>query len=244
MKKCITILLLLIGTIANAQSWETQVQVYRDSLTRISLETGNSTLFKKYTDSLRQVVNTRVNDTILVWALVELANNYKYSRWDSAVFFARKAIDLARQLEIPKAEAAARTYFFLTESAIGNHAKALQLSLENLSFCEQHNLPGDRATSELIIGWTYDKIGDFDKAIHHYKETIRSYSQNPIMASFAYSYLAKSLAEIQERDSALYYCQLANDIPDKPYWVMVLSNLSIGRAHAYWVQETKSTTRS
>ncbi len=230
MKKHLAIALLLICYWNISQA---QIEKFRDSLYQEAQRRNVRRLFLDYTDSLYNVVKTTPSDSVRAWAMVELSNNYKYRKPDSAVYFARRAIDLARNIKLIQTELVAMRYYLLTESAIGNHSKALQLSLESIKLSEKYNLPYDRALGVLLLGWTHSRIKQYEKAISLYKEALNYFKKNndDTFCSMTSAYIGDAYSNLNEKDSALLYCDLAESYTGRAIWVIPFASLHLGKVH-------------
>ncbi len=94
------------------------------SVLSLSLLIGNTQVER---DSLKHELTISRPDTNRVLVLAELINYYKFNIPDSAFFYGQQALTLARQIKFPKGEAQALLFLSVTNSALGNASKALEL---------------------------------------------------------------------------------------------------------------------
>jgi hypothetical protein len=80
------------------------------------------------------------NDTSRVLALAELGNYYKFQKPDSGLFYAYKALALARQIKFPKGEIAAMLTIGITQIRLGNELKALHINRQATKIAEENNM--------------------------------------------------------------------------------------------------------
>jgi two-component system NtrC family sensor kinase len=219
---------------SSGYSQREKIDAFRDSLFEKTRDSQNRSIFQHYTDSLYGVLNNTSNDTIRVAVMLELCNNYKYKKPDSAVFFARKTIELARVLNMHDEEGWALTYYLLTESAIGNDAKALQLALEIIRLGEVYNLPFRRAIGTLLLGWTYNRTYKYERAIINYRKALRFFESagDETYASMQSAYLAETYSILGKRDSALYFIESAEKYTGRAIWSIPYVTLHIGKVYA------------
>jgi signal transduction histidine kinase len=230
----ILILFFLLLCCFSGFSQREEIDAFRDSLFEKTKDSQNRSLFQHYTDSLYGVLHNTSNDTTRVSVMLELSNNYKYKRPDSAVFFARKTIELARVLNMPDEEGWALTYYLLTESAIGNDAKSLQLALEIIRLAEENDLHFRRAIGTLLLGWTYNRTKQYEKAIVNYKKALRFFESvsDETYSSMQSAYLAETYSILGKRDSALYFIELAEKYTERAVWSIPYVSLHIGKVYA------------
>ena len=166
--------------------------------------------------------------------MTELCNNYKYRKPDSSVFFARKAIELANILKMRDTELLAITYYLLTEDAIGNTAKALQLSLQLIKLSVEYDLPYHMADGKMLLGWTYNRTMQYRKAINNYKDALIYFLsvKNETFASAKSAYLGETYSNLHNKDSSLYYCMLAESFTHRAVWTGPFVDIGIGKAYA------------
>jgi signal transduction histidine kinase len=231
LKKIIAIVFLL--SVHFGFSQKIVIDAFRDSLFELTQERQIGSLFQNYTDSLYKVLDTVSNDSVRIWVMTELCNNYKYRRPDSTIYFARKAIELSRKLNMRESEAWAILYFLLTESAIGNDAKALHLALQYIKLAEEYDLPLHRAQGIMLSGWIYNRSKQYRKAITNYKVGLDYFISvnDESFASITASYIGETYSILNQKDSALYYCKLAESYTGRAVWVTPFVTLHIGKVY-------------
>ena len=184
--------------------------------------------------SIDYELSIATQDTSRVLLLAELGNYYKWRMPDSGLFYAYKALALARQIKFAKGEVVAMRNIGVTQITLGNDAKALQIILQATKIAEKSNLIFERAILLTNLGIIYNRSENYKKALSSFRESMRlsdlvhdlsfySYAQNNIGATYLL---------MNQLDSALYYSQLAYDNAvqiENQSWVTHAVLLNLGR---------------
>jgi two-component system NtrC family sensor kinase len=99
-------------------------------------------------DSLKTVLDTTSQDTTKVLLFADLSFTYAFLQLDTSIFYAQKAISLARQLKYKKGEAAGMDSYGWALWASGNYDKAIEAALKSLNL--------------------YKELRDYDKMVSAY----------------------------------------------------------------------------
>src|SRR4051812_26324813 len=83
-------------------------------------------------DSLRRLLGPSTHDTTSVLLSADISFNYAFWDVDSSIAYAQKAINLARQLQYTKGEAAGMLSYGWALWASGNYDKAIEAALKSL----------------------------------------------------------------------------------------------------------------
>ncbi|TYA74985.1 tetratricopeptide repeat-containing sensor histidine kinase [Seonamhaeicola marinus] len=134
---------------------------------------------KPVIDSLLQL--TRIsNDTVLVKAFNELSWEYKNVDIDSSMYYSKKSLEVALELNNKKAIAASYNSLANSfdgmgqlDSALVYHKKSLDLKLEIA-----HKVGA--ADSYNNLGIVYDLKGDFDLSLEHYFNALNIYENEKV----------------------------------------------------------------
>src|SRR5689334_5366556 len=82
-------------------------------------------------DSLKKVLMTPgIPDTTRLMTLAQLGNGYFLRQADSAIFYTRQALILARQVNYPRGEAYALCYYGWSLWSLGAYDKAAETALQ------------------------------------------------------------------------------------------------------------------
>jgi len=184
-------------------------------------------------DSLKQKLAIASQDTTRIRLMNALTNYYKNNRPDSGLFYGYKALALARQINFPPGEAEAMALIAVSQRALGNDSKALQLILKDIKFVEKHNLIWEKAGLLGQLGNIYQASKNYANSLSLYKESKRlSDSVHRIDFSvLALVQIAEVYLKMDQLDSALYYAQLAYKNADrlKLDWLMNPALLILGQ---------------
>jgi hypothetical protein len=90
------------------------------------------------TDSLRNELAKAKQDTSLVLLMSDLAEGFRWSKSDSAMYYGQKALLLAQKINFKRGEASALISVSVVQRELGNLAKALDLATKALSIAQEH----------------------------------------------------------------------------------------------------------
>ena len=163
-------------------------------------------------DSLKQELSINNIDTTTVLSMVELADQYKFSNVDSALFYAQKALVVSRKIKFYEGEYKSLFIMGYALSMAGNSTRALELELKALRITEQYNFTIGRGQILNRLGIIYRSAGDFSTSLLYYKQSKQLFdsSHNYSMAVPAQVYLGVTYNAMNEPDSALFYCLMAD----------------------------------
>ena len=162
-------------------------------------------------DSLKQALSIGNIDTTTVLSMVELADQYKFSNVDSALFYAQKALVVSRKIKFQEGEYKSLFIMGYALSMAGNSPRALELELKALRITEKYNFTIGRGQILNRLGIIYRTAGDFSSSLFYHKQSKQLFdsSHNYNMAVPAEVYIGMTFYRSNEIDSALFYCLMA-----------------------------------
>ena len=157
------------------------------------------------------VLRESPDDSIRIQAYSRLCALFRYTRPDSTLYYANLGLILSREHGFIKDEVSIMNSVALTEKAIGNFSKALQLNLHALKLAEKHELAWEKAFAQSMLAQIYFQTGDNDKSISNYKKALKHYLLiNEIWFTGAtQGLIGEAFAELGQTDSARHYCEEA-----------------------------------
>lgn len=163
------------------------------------------------TDSLKHELNIAKQDTSLVLIMTGLADEYKFYKPDSSLFYAQQALALARQIQYPKGEFEALFMMGFTLGAVGNYPRALEMQLKALRIAEKHNFLNRKAAVFGRLGNIYRDAGDYSKAVdfHQRQRLLADSLQIHGQSAGSRNLLGGDYSMINKTDSAQHYFQSA-----------------------------------
>ncbi len=175
-------------------------------------------------DSLKQELSMSNIDTTTVLTMVELADQYKFSNVDSALFYTQKALVVSRKIKFPEGEYKSLFIMGYALSMAGNSPRALELELKALRISEKYNFTIGRGQILNRLGIIYRSAGDFSSSLFYHKQSMQLFnsSHNYNMAVPAEVYLGMAYYILNELDSALFY-SLKADKKIKQYGAETMS---------------------
>ena len=162
-------------------------------------------------DSIKQELSISKIDTTTVLSMVELADQYKFSNVDSALFYSQKALVASRKIKYNEGECKSLFLMGYALSMAGNSPRALEVELKALRISEKYNFTTGRGQILNRLGLIYRSAGDFSSALFYHKQSKQSFdsSHNYKMVVPAEVYLGMTYYRLNELDSALFYSLMA-----------------------------------
>jgi two-component system NtrC family sensor kinase len=163
-------------------------------------------------DSLKQQLSISKIDSSNVLSMVELVNQYKYANADSALFYAQKALSLSRKIKFHEGEFRSLFMMGFALSLADNHSRALELELKALRISEKYNFTIGRGEVLNRLGVIYRETKDFSRSLFYHKQSKQLFDSlhNYYMAVTAEVHLGRAYYAMNQPDSALYYCLMAD----------------------------------
>ena len=163
-------------------------------------------------DSIKQAVSISNSDTTTVLSMVELADQYKFSNVDSALFYGQKALVVSRKIKFQEGEYKSLFIMGYALSMAGNSTRALELELKALRITEKYNFTIGRGQILNRLGIIYRSAGDFSSSLFYHKQSKQLFDSihNYSMAVPAQVYLGITYYRLNEPDSALFYSLMAD----------------------------------
>ncbi|TGE27667.1 tetratricopeptide repeat-containing sensor histidine kinase [Hymenobacter metallicola] len=165
------------------------------------------------TAGLRRALAAARHDTTRVLLLADLSSTYRYSRFDSVEFYARKGLALARQIGYPKGEGRCLSRLGILTSERGNLPQALRIDLQALQLHEEsHDWEGMARTFNQM-GLLYHALEDYRPALAYYFQAKNLYEQHGVgddsQLISVFTNLGASYEGRRQLDSAAYYLNKA-----------------------------------
>jgi len=163
-------------------------------------------------DSLKNELSMSKIDTSNVLSMVELVNQYKYSNADSALLYAQKALVLSRKIKFHEGEFRSLFIMGFALSLASNHSRALELELKALRISEKYNFAIGRGEVFSRLGVIYRETKDFPRSLFYLKQSKQLFDSlhNYYMAVTPEVQLGRAYYAMNQPDSALYYCLMAD----------------------------------
>lgn len=107
---------------------------------------------------------------------------YYHPKHDSALFYAKKSLNIASELKNPILEAEAWEQIGHKEKLLGNNSKALNAAFKALKIYETNNLTDKAAAANTQIATHYISEKEYNLAIKYLKESLKIYqkTKNPL----------------------------------------------------------------
>ena len=164
---------------------------------------------------LQEVVNQKLHsnekDSALVFALWELASHNTFSRPDSGIYYATRALAMAREIEYYQGELEALHTLALCYRSLGNISKNLQVNLEGVRFAEKYQSEYFKGIFLMNVGIAQVIQKDYVNGMITLR---RSYpllapSENPPISTLVEVWIGRVHLEQERIDSALFYTKRA-----------------------------------
>ena len=209
-----TILLVLTGSICNAQVWGAPHDI----------------------DSLKQELAKVKEDTTRVLIMAKLCDIYANSDFDSSNLYGQRALALSEKISYPGGEVRSLKNLGSAFETYGDMPKALELGFQGLQIAEQKELPLETSMCLTLIGNIFWDLNDFSKAINFYRqsttinETIKDQAGTRYYRLSTEVNIGTAFMYNNQLDSAFAHLQKAYDetLDDKqwhPAFLMFLGDL-------------------
>ena len=176
-------------------------------------------------DSIKYLISSAKDDSTKFYRTYDLIWVYMYSNIDSAAFYIRQNILLAKKMNSDAASDAVYGQYWTLEDINGNYSGALQYILQSLRSAEQKNNFISICQTCFNLSNVYSETGDFEKAIYYLRRAksmleskvnpIIQQEKNEVIAS-RYIFCLVNFAQVFERfnrlDSALKYANDARNL--------------------------------
>ncbi|PJJ52945.1 tetratricopeptide repeat protein [Hymenobacter chitinivorans] len=167
------------------------------------------------TAGLRAALSQARHDTTRVLLLADLSASFRYSRFDSVLWYARQGLQLARRIGYAKGEGRCLSRLGILTSERGNLPQALRIDLQALQLHEQSHDPEATARTLNQMGLLYHALEDYRPALSYFFRAKRIYEQGFGDDSQLISVLTNLGASYEGRhqlDSAAYFLNRAYDL--------------------------------
>ena len=191
--------------------------------------------FKAFGDSLYKELRVATADTTKIKIWTQLANFHKFTRPDSGIYYATRALALSRSIAYFEEETTTLIHLSLSYTTLGDHAKALRISREELSLAERMNDAEAMSFAYLGLGSNYYNLGNLKASAEFYSKAYSLFRENKDFNFMAISgaHLSRSLFELNQVDSALKIVYSAKELAEriKISWVKTQIYSSLGQMH-------------
>ena len=160
-----------------------------------------------------QGIDNGLADTNTVRELLKTSNVYNFSKADTGLAIAERALNMARQLHFKKGEAEALHTCGEAYNMLGDYPLSIKYEIEAYNiFKELDDKPWEREALA-YIGIVYIQLGEYREALYYFKAAEKSVQQVP--DAFVLSNIGDVYDSLKMPDSALYYQKKAYELfPD------------------------------
>jgi len=192
--------------------------------------------YKAFGDRLYKELSVATSDTTRINLWIQLVNFHKFNRADSGIYYATKALALSRSIQYHNNQAEALNFLSLCYSTLGDYAKALRISREELRIREQMNDVEGMPFAYMGLGGNYYNLGNLRTSVEYYNKACSLFKENNNynFEAMSRAFLARSLLGIHEHDSALKSAYEAKEQAErlKINWVLaVVYHDGLGEIH-------------
>ncbi|WP_276484347.1 histidine kinase [Paraflavitalea pollutisoli] len=126
-----------------------------------------------WTDSTKDAVHAQKEDTNKVFALLTLSEYYKLSYPDSALIYARQALNLANKLRFESGKFWANTACSNILMILGDYPQELTHVFESFSQAKKLNTPRPLAVANAMMSGYYYALGEYGSSLRYWNEVRR-----------------------------------------------------------------------
>lgn len=167
-------------------------------------------------DSLRKLVPAegKKTDTVRANKLLAIANIYRNFNYDSAIYYARLALDDYGEKN-PDGQSKCYVVAGIALRFKGNYTMAIEFLLKAFKIAEKNELSGDMYRSLQTISTIYKDMRDYQQAFDYGHRARQLAEFTPEGVLFANANLGDLHQRNNHPDSALYYENIAYEYSDK-----------------------------
>jgi signal transduction histidine kinase len=153
-------------------------------------------------------------DTNQVNRLIDLSEEYYFSKPDSCFLLANKAIELARKINYTSGELMGLNHAGEALRFLGDFPKALEMQFAALQINRQMGDKSGEAATLSFIGFIYAELAEYRQGLNYLTEAKKTYDHltDPVMISFNLSNIGNAYEGLKMLDSALFFQQEAEKI--------------------------------
>jgi two-component system sensor histidine kinase UhpB len=161
-------------------------------------------------DSLKGKLATQKADTNKVFTLISLNNAYDFTYPDSALAYAKQALELAEKLDFEIGIFWAEIATSHTLMILGNYSLQLELAFKALSLAKKLNTPITLAYANAMLCGHYYFLGDYATAMSYWIEVIKIDERwFPDEMWGVWLNLSRIFLGLDKTDSAMFYANKA-----------------------------------
>ena len=160
----------------------------------------------KVIDSLGRQLTAKLPDSTKMNAYIAIGQNYLWTDNDSALFYSKKGLALAKKLDNKRSIVAANVGIFTSEGLKRNDVVAIKTLFETQKLADVYNDSTSRIILTRFAGFLYQTLGDYRKSLQYFFE-LAAYKKNYWInddydVGFA---IGQDYYELNVLDSALIY---------------------------------------
>lgn len=193
-------------------------------------------------DSLYRLIQRQPADTNTVAACFEYGNRFYPEQPDSAAFYYKKGLAVARQLHYLRGIARFTSYYVNILNMRGEYAKGLHLVTQAAVICQSLKDDKNLLIAYNNMGNQYHELGNFSAAAGYYLRalSLAEKTQHTTVLNKLYNNLASIFLSMEDYEKSHQYasraCELARQQLDTPRIASALVNLGfaqtkLGRYH-------------
>ena len=162
-------------------------------------------------DSLNQLLAKTGQDTNRVNLLMQIGNEYFFTRPDTARVIAEKALALSRDLHYVRGVVANLNELAEATRFLGNYPLALKLNFEALQMNREMKDINGEARTMAFIGFDYIEFREYRLGLNYLLSAnkLGKETHNQLWETFSLTNIANAYDLLKMPDSALYYSKLA-----------------------------------
>ena len=164
-------------------------------------------------DSLKQLLAKTGQDTNRVKLLMQIGNEYFFTRPDTSRLISEKALALSRELHYVRGVVDNLNELAEAVRFLGNYPLALKLNFEALQMNREMKDINGEARTMSFIGITYLEFREYRLGLEYLLSAnkLDKETHNQLMETFNLTTIANAYDLLKIPDSALYYSKLSNE---------------------------------
>ncbi|HOZ68115.1 MAG TPA: tetratricopeptide repeat protein [Chitinophagaceae bacterium] len=194
-------------------------------------------------DSIRNLLQGGTEDSIKVFRYYQYGELYEQSKPDSADFYFRKGLELAKKLNYQKGIFSYTSYAIVLLNNKGKYLEGLALTQESVEQATQFGNIRDQATAYINVANEWQYLGDLETAAAFYLKAAEQASGLPEkkFERVALNNLASVFIELKDWDKVIAYASkalfIARQMKDDYSIASCLINLAVGKTNKGQIEE-------
>ena len=188
----------------------------------------------RYVDSLKKALGKTESrqDTNTVKTYNRLSSSYLFSKNDSSLYYANKALLLSQHLRFERGIMGALIRKAYTLAVLRYDSAAVRCGYTLIGMAEKQKSKAAMASAYYTLGAVYIHIRDYNKAIfYNHKALSEDHQENANWQYICHQHLVESFIGLRQVDSAFYYAKKLSEYDQRQHDVLAYNVYLMGSVY-------------